>query len=191
MHSFALSPIAVWSKLVKQVRSWPLVTDIVARSAWQFQSLIWNAWCAQAAPAVQLRKVKQEPEEQFSPSSQADSVQDKAHANKSGVSALKGFWETQSTAKLHRWCAAYKPLAKACVFIASSNLTTLAVKQTSFEPRLSMMIWVVEGTTVDLLTSVCKDSGIIANVPFASRDDMNNLYIALPWGRAAKLIHKE
>ncbi|KAL0043109.1 hypothetical protein WJX79_009421 [Trebouxia sp. C0005] len=57
---------------------------------------------AQAAPAVQLRRVKHEPEEHFSPSSQADSVQGKAHANKSGVSALKGFWETQSTAKLRR-----------------------------------------------------------------------------------------
>ncbi len=63
---------------------------------------MWHARCAQAAPAVQLRKVKQEPEEDFSPSSQADSVQGKAHANKKGVSALKGFWETQSAAKLQR-----------------------------------------------------------------------------------------
>ena len=45
-------------------------------------------------PAVQLRRVKQEPEEE----SQSNHGQGGGQARK-GVSALKGFWETQSVAK--------------------------------------------------------------------------------------------
>jgi len=55
---------------------------------------------AQAAPAVQLREIKQEPEDGPDPSQAQDKrQQDKGQASKKGVSALKGFWETQSAAK--------------------------------------------------------------------------------------------
>ena len=48
----------------------------------------------QVAPAVQLRRVKQEPEEESQLSQQRGAGQAKM-----GMSALKGFWETQSVAK--------------------------------------------------------------------------------------------
>ena len=48
----------------------------------------------QAVPSVQLRQVKQEPEVETQPSQQQAMGQ-----GKKGVSALKGFWETQKAAK--------------------------------------------------------------------------------------------
>lgn len=53
----------------------------------------------QVAPAFQLRKVKEECEQGADSSTQQDEVQHKVTADKKGVSALKGFWETQTVAK--------------------------------------------------------------------------------------------
>lgn len=59
-----------------------------------FETLHDQVSFAQVAPAVQLRRVKQE----VGDTSQSSQQQAGAQAKK-GVSALKGFWETQSNAK--------------------------------------------------------------------------------------------